>query len=155
MNNGYQTRSSYSLFIIHLSIVPCKHHTKIRDDNMKQILIVDDSLTMRRMVKVSLRTLEGATFEEAGNGLEALERLALTPIDLMILDLNMPDMHGLEVLKFVRKHQTFHNIPVIVLTTRGDEANRAVTLEAGASCYMTKPFEPKMLAEQVRQLLNS
>jgi two-component system chemotaxis response regulator CheY len=97
--------------------------------------------------------LENIALEEAGNGLEALERLALTSIDLMILDLNMPDMHGLEVLKFIRKHQTFHNIPVIVLTTRGDEANRAATLEAGASFYLTKPFEPKVLAEQVRKLL--
>jgi two-component system chemotaxis response regulator CheY len=120
---------------------------------MKQLLIVDDSVTMRRMVKVSLRALENTAFEEAGNGLEALERLALTSIDLMILDLNMPDMHGLEVLKFIRKHQTFHHIPVIVLTTRGDEANRAATLEAGASFYLTKPFEPKVLAEQVQKLL--
>ncbi len=122
---------------------------------MKHILIVDDSITMRRMVKVSLRSLENATFEEAGNGLEALERLALTAVDLMILDLNMPDMHGLEVLKFVRKHQTFHNLPVIVLTTRGDETNRTATVAAGASFYLTKPFEPKMLAEQVQQLLIS
>lgn len=122
---------------------------------MKHILIVDDSITMRRMVKVSLRSLEDTAFEEAGNGLEALERLALTAVDLMILDLNMPDMHGLEVLKFVRKHQTFHNLPVIVLTTRGDEANRTATVAAGASFYLTKPFEPKMLAEQVQQLLIS
>ncbi len=120
---------------------------------MKHILIVDDSITMRRMVKVSLRTLEGANFEEAGNGLEALERLTLLQVDLMILDLNMPDMHGIEVLNFIRNHQTFHDLPVIVLTTRGDEANRLATLKAGASFYLTKPFEPSILAEKVKELL--
>jgi two-component system chemotaxis response regulator CheY len=120
---------------------------------MKNILIVDDSATMRRMVKVSLRAVKNVTFDEAGNGLEALERLALAPIDLIVLDLNMPDMHGIEVLKFVRGHRTFHAVPVIVLTTRGDEDNRKATLEAGASSYLTKPFEPKVLLEHVQQLL--
>lgn len=120
---------------------------------MKHILIVDDSLTMRRMVKVSLRTVSGVTFEEAANGLEALEHLALKPFNLMILDLNMPDMHGLEVLRFVRKHQTFRNLPIIVLTTRGNETDRTAVLEAGASFYMTKPFEPSLLAKHAQDLL--
>ncbi len=122
---------------------------------MKHILIVDDSATMRRMVKISLRTVSNLSFEEANNGLEALERLALSSVDLMILDLNMPDMHGIEVLRFVREHQTFHAIPVIVLTTRGDESSRNDTLQAGASRYLTKPFEPKLLARQVEELLSS
>ena len=61
---------------------------------MKNVLVVDDSATMRRMVLVSLRGLGEVQFHEASNGLEAIERLALGPIDLMILDLNMPDMHG-------------------------------------------------------------
>ncbi len=120
---------------------------------MKNILVVDDSSTMRRMVKVSLRTMKEVNFDEAGNGLEALERLALTQIDLMILDLNMPDMHGIEVLKFVRGHRTFYSVPVIVLTTRGDEENRKATLEAGASRYLTKPFEPPVLLQNVQELL--
>jgi len=120
---------------------------------MKNILIVDDSATMRRMVKVSLRSIKEISFDEAGNGLEALERLALTPVDLMILDLNMPDMHGIEVLKFVRGHRTFNSVPVIVLTTRSDEENRKTTLEAGASFYMTKPFEPNKLLEQVQEFI--
>jgi two-component system chemotaxis response regulator CheY len=122
---------------------------------MKHILIVDDSLTMRRMVKISLRAVKEVDFDEANNGLEALERLALTSVDLMILDLNMPDMHGIEVLRFVRGHQSFNGIPVIVLTTRGDETSRHDTLQAGASRYLTKPFEPKLLAQQVQELLYS
>jgi len=120
---------------------------------MKYILLVDDSVTMRRMVKVSLRPLKEVVFEEASNGLEALERLTLTTIDLIILDLSMPNVHGLEVLKFVRDHQTFQHLPIIILTNLKDEAKREATLQAGASAYLTKPFEPSHLLQEVRRLL--
>ena len=66
---------------------------------MKPILVVDDSPTIRRMVKAALAELASAGFVEAGSGLEAIERLTLTPVALMVLDLNMPDMHGVEVLE--------------------------------------------------------
>ncbi len=122
---------------------------------MSNILIVDDSPTMRRMVTASLRALSGVSFGEASSGLEAIERLALAPVDLMILDLNMSDMHGLEVLDFLRSHQAYRDIPVIVLTTRGDEASRTDALAAGASLYLTKPFAPQTLAAQARELLRS
>src|SRR4051812_957166 len=107
---------------------------------MRHILVVDDSTTMRRMIVASLRALSDVRFDEAGNGLEALERLALAPVDLIVLDLNMPDMHGLEVLQFVRGHQRSQAIPIIVLTTRGDEDSRTAAVAAGASAYLTKPF---------------
>jgi len=103
----------------------------------------------------SLRGLPGVSFGEASSGLEAIERLGLAPVDLMILDLNMPDMHGIEVLDFLRRHQAYSRIPVIVLTTRGDEASRADALAAGASLYLTKPFGPQELSAQARALLNS
>lgn len=121
---------------------------------MSNILVVDDSPTMRRMVIASLRGLGGVSFDEASSGLEAIERLALSPCDLMVLDLNMPDMHGLEVVRFVRKHKLYNLIPIIVLTTRGDEASRSDALAAGASVYLTKPFLPHVLAAHVSELLN-
>src|SRR5215204_4752779 len=96
---------------------------------MSNILIVDDSPTMRRMVTASLRALPDASFGEAGS--------------------------GLEVLDFLRRHQAYREIPVIVLTTRGDEASRTDALAAGASLYLTKPFAPQSLAEQARALLGS
>jgi two-component system, chemotaxis family, chemotaxis protein CheY len=120
---------------------------------MNRTLVVDDSPTIRRMVITSLRDVCSGGFQEAATGLEALEQLAVGPIALMILDLNMPDMHGLEVLRFVRKHQAFRHIPIVVLTTRGDEASRTVVMAAGASLYLTKPFTPQILAGQVRELL--
>jgi two-component system chemotaxis response regulator CheY len=123
---------------------------------MNQILIVDDSPTIRRMVKASLAALSGPReFIEASSGLEAIERLAIGPVELMVLDLNMPDMHGLEVLGFVRSHTKYRQVPVIILTTRGDEASRAAALEAGATAYITKPFTPGGLATKARELLEA
>jgi two-component system chemotaxis response regulator CheY len=120
---------------------------------MLKTLVVDDSPTIRRMVIASLRDVCSGGFVEAASGLEAIEQLALGPVALMILDLNMPDMHGLEVLKFVRSHQRYRAIPVVVLTTRSDGASRSELLDSGASVYLTKPFAPQTLAEEVRALL--
>ena len=108
------------------------------------------------MVKASLTPVPGPVeFVEAASGLEAIERLALAAVDLIVLDLNMPDMHGLEVLSFVRSHQKYRSVPVIVLTTRGDEASRRAAVEAGASAYLTKPFQPAALATEAAHLLAS
>ena len=119
----------------------------------KNILVVDDSPTMRRMIVASLRELKGVAFREAGTGLEAIEQLAISTASLMIVDLNMPEMNGMEVLAFVRKHQAYRSMPIIVLTTRGDDAIRSSALTAGASAYMTKPFLPQVLAASVSELL--
>jgi two-component system chemotaxis response regulator CheY len=120
---------------------------------LKNVLVVDDSATMRRMVISSLRGIAQIELQEAGNGLEAIERVAIGAVDLMILDLNMPDMHGMEVVAFVRKHATFDGVPIIVLTTRGDDESRAAALALGAMRYMTKPFDPAALAAEARRLL--
>jgi two-component system, chemotaxis family, chemotaxis protein CheY len=121
---------------------------------MTQILIVDDSPTIRRMVRASLaRFFPAAEFLEAGSGLDAIERLAVGAIRLIVLDLNMPDMHGLEVLQFVRSHQKYRKVPIIVLTTRGDDVSRSAAMQAGATVYLTKPFRPDVLGGEARKLL--
>ena len=120
---------------------------------MKRILIVDDSPTIRRMVRASLAGVGADQFVEANTGLEGIEQLTLAAPSLMVLDLNMPDMHGLDVLKFLRAQPAFRSLPVIVLTTRGDESSRTAALQAGATVYMTKPFVPAELSAQVRTLL--
>ena len=121
---------------------------------MRTVLVVDDSPTMRRMIMASLRELDGVGFEQAASGLEAIERLALAPVDLVVLDLNMPDVHGLEVLRFVRTHDRFRELPVVVLTTRGDDESREAALREGATRYLTKPFEPAAFAPEIRALLD-
>jgi two-component system, chemotaxis family, chemotaxis protein CheY len=120
---------------------------------MHTILVVDDSPTIRRMVRTALGSLSDVTFAEAGSGLQAIEALAVQPVQAIVLDLNMPDMHGLDVLKFLRSHQQYREVPVMVLTTRSDETSREAALEAGATAYMTKPFSPSALASSVKELL--
>jgi two-component system, chemotaxis family, chemotaxis protein CheY len=120
---------------------------------MDTILVVDDSPTIRRMVKASLGSMAGTTFVEAASGLEAIEALAVSRVQLIILDLNMPDMHGLDVLRFVRSHDNYKHVPVLILTTRGDHVSRDAALQGGASAYMTKPFTPAALAASVADLL--
>lgn len=118
------------------------------------ILVVDDSPTIRRMVMTSLRPL-GADFGEATTGLEALEMLSLTEYDAVTLDLNMPDMHGIEVLTFLRASERFRDLPVLVLTTRGDDESRDLAMAEGANGYLTKPFRPEELVKQVKEILRA
>jgi len=121
---------------------------------MHRILIADDSATIRKMVRASLQTLDETQFLEAGTGLEAIEQLALAAVQLVVLDLNMPDMHGIDVLKFLRRNQQYRDLPVIILTTRGDDSSRELAVEAGATTYMTKPFIPQALAATAHTLLS-
>ena len=122
---------------------------------MNTILIVDDSATIRRMVRTSLGPLPHVRFVEGSSGLETIEQLALHDVQLIVLDLNMPDMHGLEVLAFVRGQQNYRALPIIVLITRGDDASRTAAMRAGATAFMTKPFAPAALLAQVQALLGS
>ena len=121
---------------------------------MNTILVVDDSPTIRRMVRASLAALPAVTFVEAASGLQAIEALAVSRVQMVILDLNMPDMHGLDVLRFVRSHDNYKHVPVLILTTRGDQVSRDSALQAGASAYMTKPFTPAALAASVTELMD-
>jgi two-component system, chemotaxis family, chemotaxis protein CheY len=120
---------------------------------LSEILVVDDSKVMRDMVIACLRGLPGARFTQAASGLEAIERLSLSHFDVCVLDLNMPDISGLEVLEFVRAQDRLKALPILVLTTRGDETSRQSALGAGASRFMTKPFTPEAILGEVEQLL--
>lgn len=107
---------------------------------------------MRKMVKAALSPLQ-TQFGEAANGLEAIEQLALQRYDLMVLDLNMPDMHGLEVIHYTRAYDSYRELPILVLTTRSEEETRQAVLEAGANRYCTKPFQAQDLLLAARELL--
>lgn len=107
------------------------------------------------MVIAALTSLGGITFEQAVSGLDAIERVTMTPVDLVLLDLNMPDIHGLEVLRFIRGQPAFRSLPVVVLTTRGDEDSRAAALREGATLYLTKPFAPASFVSELRPLLQA
>ena len=122
---------------------------------MKRILIVDDSKLMRDMVSACLRPLGDAAFDLASTGLEAIERLSLASFDLVVLDLNMPDVGGIEVLEFVRAQDHLRALPILVVTTRGDDDNRTRVLAAGASGFLAKPFTPPQILDEARRLISS
>ena len=121
----------------------------------RRLLIVDDSKVMRDMVAACLRPIGEITFEFAASGLEAIERLALAGYDLVVLDLNMPDVGGIEVIEFIRSQDKLRSLPILVVTTRGDDASRARVLEAGASGFLAKPFAPEQILTEVRGLLGN
>jgi two-component system chemotaxis response regulator CheY len=118
-----------------------------------RLLIVDDSKVMRDMVAACLRPLGDVSFDFAASGLEAIERLALATYNLVVLDLNMPDVGGIEVIEFVRQQSKLRELPILVVTTRGDDASRTRVLEAGASGFLAKPFAPDQILADVRGLL--
>jgi len=122
---------------------------------MHHLLIVDDSKLMRDMVAACLRPLGDVAFEFAGTGLEAIERLALAGFDLVILDLNMPDVGGLEVIEFVRAQDSLRALPILIVTSRSDDDSRARVLAAGASSFLPKPFAPLQILGEVKRLLGA
>ena len=120
---------------------------------MRQVLVVDDSKVMRDMITACLRPERQLAFTHAGSGLEAIEKLSLKAYDLVVLDLNMPDIGGIEVLEFVRGQDKLKILPIMVVTTRGDEGSRERALAAGADRFLTKPFAPDDLLAEARALL--
>jgi two-component system chemotaxis response regulator CheY len=119
---------------------------------MSVILVVDDSAAMRKMIMAALRPL-AVTFLEAENGLDAIEKLALGECDLITLDLNMPDMHGLEFLAFIRQNPRYAQTPVVVISTVDSQPAREATEKLGISAYVPKPFRPEQLLEIVQKTL--
>lgn len=122
---------------------------------MPAVLVVDDSKVMRDMIVACLRPEPALTFTHAASGLEAIEALSLTPFDIVLLDLNMPDIGGIEVVEFVRGQDTLRTLPIIMITTRGDDESRTQAIAAGVSRFMTKPFTPESLIAEVRTLLGA
>lgn len=118
----------------------------------KSILIVDDCKTTRRLVGLYLKG-EGYSLIQAENGLEALEKLAQGPVDVIITDLNMPQMDGVALTRSLKQDDAFRAIPVIMLTTEGAEQERRNGLAAGAAAYLTKPVGKERLADEVRRVL--
>jgi two-component system chemotaxis response regulator CheY len=117
----------------------------------RRILIVDDSPSVRKLVQFTLKS-KGFQVTSAEDGMEALEIMAETEFDAIILDINMPRMDGLKFLQEMRPGEG-HSTPVIVLTTEGLEEDRDRAMELGATAYMIKPFKPTELLSFVDKML--
>ena len=120
-----------------------------------KVLIVDDSSVMRKIVERALRQagLELTEVLEASNGAEALVQVQKGSLDMILSDINMPVMDGLEFLKNLANIESARNIPVVIITTEGSEARVVEALSAGAKGYLRKPFTPEQVKERVTPLL--
>ncbi len=118
-------------------------------EDAKLILVVDDEPRMRRFMQMNL-DLEGYRVIEAGNGLEAVNRVREDLPDLVVLDVMMPEMDGFEALRLIRQTSS---VPVIMLTVKSEEDDRVRGLELGADDYVTKPFSPRELASRIKAVL--
>jgi len=118
-----------------------------------RILIVEDSSTMRSLLVSTLEDLGAFQIEEAASGFEALKILSRQRPDLIITDINMPDINGLELVSFVKRNPLTKTIPLIIVTTERGDRDRAKGMELGAEEYLTKPFDPHLLQRLVARHL--
>ncbi len=118
---------------------------------MRRALVVEDDPDIVELVTMYL-SKEGFAVEGVGDGREALARVRATRFDLVILDLQLPGLDGLSLCGQIRREGIARDVPVVMLTARGDETDRIVGLEMGADDYVVKPFSPKELVARVRAL---
>ena len=123
---------------------------------MQRILVVEDSATMRSLIAASLEELEvPVKITEAPSGFEALRLLPRVSYDLIVTDINMPDINGLELVSFVKNNDAYREIPLIIISTEGSDRDREKGLGLGANGYLVKPFEPEQLRAMARELLEA
>jgi len=119
---------------------------------MKTILTVDDSASIRQMVRIAL-TNAGYAVVEAGDGLLGLAAAKRQPVNLIITDLNMPNMNGLEFIRALRQLPAYRGVPIVFLTTESDESLKSQAKASGATGWITKPFKQEQLLAVAKKLL--
>jgi len=124
----------------------------VRSGGMKRILIIEDDRDIVELVRYNLAN-EGFQVMAAFDGGSGLTTLKKSPPDLLLLDLMLPKLSGLDICREIRKDESLNRLPILMLTARGDEADRVVGLEMGADDYVTKPFSPRELLARVKALL--
>jgi two-component system chemotaxis response regulator CheY len=117
---------------------------------MKRILIADDSSATRALVAAALAESPDLQVERVSSGLEAIKLLSTTPIDLVLTDIHMPEINGLELIRFIKTDQRLRFIPVVIISTEAAEEDRQRARSLGANDYLAKPFT----AEQLRHVIN-
>jgi len=118
----------------------------------RKMLTVDDSPSVRKLVKFTLKA-KGFQVSSAGDGVEALDLMKQEDFDAIILDINMPNMNGLEFLKHIKTNNQYASIPVIMLTTEGQDDDKDKAVALGATAYMVKPFKPTQLLTLLEKIV--
>jgi two-component system, chemotaxis family, chemotaxis protein CheY len=117
-------------------------------------LVVDDSQAMRRSIMYALQRLGGVVCVEATDGADGLKKFTQGQFDLVLTDINMPLMDGLKLISHIRQGTGQNNVPIVVITTEGAVADRERAMALGASAYLVKPVQAKVVLETVKGLLN-
>ena len=126
----------------------------LREDSVQSVLVVEDSATMRSLIASTLEEIGGPVkITEAASGFEALRLLPRESYDLIVTDINMPDINGLELVSFVKGNQAYCSIPLIIISTESSDRDREKGLGLGADAYLVKPFDPDDLLGIARDLL--
>lgn len=120
-----------------------------------KFLVVDDSLTMRRIVLNALKAQGYPQAIEAADGKDAVAKLLSEGAGFVITDWNMPEMNGLELTKWMRANEQFENVPILMITTRGNKDDVMEAMKARVNNYIVKPFTPQGLKEKIDQILKS
>lgn len=120
----------------------------------KTILIADDSRAMRAMLTSTLESLNDCRIIEASSGFEAMRLLPRERVDLVLTDINMPDINGLELISYMRNNPNYQDIPIIIISTEGSQKDIERGMLLGANDYVVKPFDPASLQELLQKYLN-
>ncbi|KIX13525.1 chemotaxis response regulator CheY [Dethiosulfatarculus sandiegensis] len=123
-------------------------------DTKMKVLVVDDFSTMRRIVKNILRQLGFENIVEADDGETAVRKLESERIDFIVSDWNMPKMSGLELLKWVRSHDEFKDLPFLMVTAEAQKENVLEAVKAKVSNYIVKPFTAETLNEKIEKIFS-
>ena len=121
---------------------------------MPNILVVEDSPTMRQLISFAIKRIHGSRIIEATDGVDALKKLSSEKIDIILADINMPIMDGLKLVSLVRGNPAYKDIPIIMITTEGAEEDKKRALAIGANAYLTKPIQTQELMKLVNSFLS-
>ncbi|MGH7950267.1 MAG: response regulator [Candidatus Binataceae bacterium] len=130
------------------------NHTseQVQRAHQQAVLVVEDESDIRELIKFNLER-EGYNVDEAGDGAQAMERIRRRQPDLVVLDLMLPGMPGLEICRQIRANPEISHLPVLIVTAKGTEVDKVLGLEIGADDYVVKPFSPRELVARVKALL--
>jgi two-component system, chemotaxis family, chemotaxis protein CheY len=122
---------------------------------VKTILIVEDSSTTRALIRAIIDELGDFETAEAASGFEALKMLPQQEYNLIITDINMPDINGLELINFVRSNARYSHVPIIIVSTEKSEEDKKRGMALGATAYVTKPFKSAELQEAILKIIGT
>ena len=124
------------------------------DKQDRSILIVEDSSTTRALIKAIIEEMGDFHTVEASSGFDALKLLPTEDFDLIITDINMPDINGLEFINFMKSNPKYRDLPLIIVSTERSEEDKKRGMALGAKAYITKPFKANELQEVIKQVIN-